>query len=254
MDPIDPYVSALLRRAEDDPDVVGLVLCGSSAEVARRDQWSDHDFLMITADGTPERYRTDLSWLPDSDAIAFSFRETAHGLKALYTSGLMVEFAVFDQDEFAGCALNHYRVALDRGGIAEIASRVHERSMRPRDTDGVAEFRLFLSLIYIGTGRARRGELLSANVMIRAYATEHLIRVARDQLPDPRTTRLDDLDTWRRFETADPELARRLDAALALPIEQAAQSLLDAADAHLPGIWLDYPAADSATVRRLLGW
>ncbi|MDQ5975545.1 MAG: hypothetical protein QG661_2754, partial [Actinomycetota bacterium] len=83
-DPADPFVDTLIATAEADPHVVGLVLAGSSAQPWRRDRWSDHDFLMITADGTPERYRTDLSWLPDNEQIAFWFRETAHGLKVLY--------------------------------------------------------------------------------------------------------------------------------------------------------------------------
>ena len=36
------------------------------------------------------------------EQIAFWFRETAHGLKVLYRTGLLVEFAVFDRGEFAG--------------------------------------------------------------------------------------------------------------------------------------------------------
>ena len=51
----------------------------------------------VTQDGTPERYRTDLQWLPDADTIGWWFRETAHGLKVLYRGGLLLEFAVFDQ-------------------------------------------------------------------------------------------------------------------------------------------------------------
>ena len=102
----DPFIDALIAQLEADPAVLGLVLAGSSAEPHRRDRWSDHDFLVITQDGTPEAYRTDLSWLPFAEDIGFSFRETAHGLKVLYRSGLFIEFAVFDRSEFAGCALN----------------------------------------------------------------------------------------------------------------------------------------------------
>ena len=130
----DPFIRALVARLEADPDVVGLVLAGSSAETARRDEWSDHDFLLITQDGTPERFRTDLAWLPDADAIGYWFRETAHGLKVLYRGGLLLEFAVFDRAEFATCALNHYAVVIDRGGVAEAASVVATNNTvaRPR--------------------------------------------------------------------------------------------------------------------------
>ena len=250
----DPFIRRLIEAAEADPDVVGLVLAGSSAETGRRDEWSDHDFLVITQDGTPERYRTDLAWLPDPDEIAFSFRETPHGLKALYRSGLMAEFAVFDRVEFAGCALNHYDVAVDKGGIAEAAAQVMERSMVPRPVDRRAEFRNVLSIIYIATGRARRGERLSANVYVRAYATEHLLRLVRDLLPAADRPELDSLDVWRRFEEVDPDLGADLDLALARPVEEAARTLLDLVDRELAVRWPDYPADETRLIRTLLGW
>jgi hypothetical protein len=248
----DPFITTLLANAQQDPRVLGLVLCGSSAEVGRRDQWSDHDFLMITVDGTPEDYRTDLSWLPDAESIAFSFRETAHGLKALYRNGLMIEFAIFDAAEFAGCALNHYAVVLDRSDITQVAAAVRDRSMAPRPIDRLAEFRLFLSLIYIGTGRARRGERLSAHVMIRTYALEHLLRTVRDILESGSTEQLDALDVWRRFETADADLAGRIDSALARPIEDCARDLVEIAMDWLPRNWPECPVSEAAAVVELL--
>jgi hypothetical protein len=250
----DPFIQSLVRNLVADPDVVGLVLAGSSAETARRDRWSDHDFLVITEDGTPERYRTQLEWLPDPAAIAFWFRETAHGLKVLYRTGLMVEFAVFDRAEFAGCALNHYAVAIDRGGIADAAAAVRGRTMTFRHVDRAVEFRTLLSLLYVGTGRARRGELLSANVFVRNYAVDHLLRLARDLLPDDQGRRLDALDVWRRFETADADLAREIDASLSLPVEPAARALLDVADRWLLAHWPEYPREDTEVLRGLLGW
>ncbi|MDP1879211.1 MAG: hypothetical protein Q8M17_16815 [Actinomycetota bacterium] len=252
--PDDPFIDRLVATAQTDPDVVGLVLAGSSAQVERRDEWSDHDFLLITEDGTPERYRTDLSWLPDPAGIALWFRETPHGLKVLYRSGLLVEFAVFDRGEFAGCALNHYAVAVDKAGIAEAAAGIQGRSLAPSPVDRLAEFRNFLCLVYIATGRARRGERLSANAFTRFYATEHLLRLLRDLLPADRRGQLDKLDVWRRFETAEPRIAAGIDAALARPAEEAARALLDLAEADLPALWPEFPVDEARVVRGLLGW
>jgi hypothetical protein len=259
----DPFMDALVRELSADPRVVGLVLAGSSAETARRDQWSDHDFLVVTEDGTPEGYRADLSWLPqgerlpDGDRLAFSFRETPHGLKALYRSGLLLEFAVFDRAEFAACALNHYSVVIDRGGITDLAREVHSRTTSATTIsapDPLASLRAFLSLVYIGTGRARRGERLSANVFIRDYATAHLLRLLRVVVlgDDPATAVLDDLDPWRRFEQAAPDLAARIDSALARPIEEVGPDLLRVADGELRERWPAYPAQDTALVLALL--
>jgi hypothetical protein len=248
----DPFLDRLIDTADTDPRVVGLVLAGSSAEPERRDRWSDHDFLLVTADGTPEEYRTDLSWLPFADDIGFWFRETAHGLKVLYRSGLIIEFAVFDRSEFAGCALNHYAVAVDHGGITDLAAQVADRSLAPSALDQTATWRHVLSLVYIGTGRARRGERLSANVLIRDYATAHLLRLVHSLLSPDERRQLDELDPWRRIELAVPDLAGRIDDALSGPVDAAGLALLSCADPFLRDRWADYPQADTDLVVRLL--
>jgi hypothetical protein len=250
----DGFIRELTDRLAADPQVVGLVLAGSSADTGRRDEWSDHDFLLITEDGTPEGYRTDLSWLPDPAGIAYSLRETAHGLKTLYRSGLLIEYAVLDRAQFADSALNHYAVVIDAGGVSEMARAIHARSMQPPAVDRLAEFRNLLSLIYIAVGRSRRGERLSADGYVRHWVVEHLLRLLGDLLPSGVRKDLDVLDVWRRFETASPVLAREIDDALALPVEDAARALLDLADRELTARWTDYPAAETELIRTLLGW
>ena len=255
----DPFLDALVATLSADPHVLGLVLAGSSARPERRDRWSDHDFLVVTVDGVQEQYRTDLTWLPEADDIAWSFRETAHGLKVLYRSGLLLEFAVFDRAEFSTCALDDYRVVIDRAApdrhgevtIAEVAAAVSERSIGAEDVDPVAAFRHFLALVYVGTGRARRGERLSANVVLRDYATAALLRVVRAVHPalDPR---LDRLDPWRRVHLVWPEFAAALDEALSRPVDAVGPALLDVAAGHLPEMWPQWPSADAAHLRSLL--
>jgi hypothetical protein len=245
----DAFLDRLIATLAADPLVEGLVLCGSSAQRARRDAYSDHDWLLVTASGTQETYRTDLSWLPDHDHLLLAFRETAHGLKGLYRSGLVVEFAVFDRAEFDGCVLNHYEVVIDRGGIAQAAERIAARSLAPRPTDPLIELRHVLALIVIADGRARRGERLSAGVFLRAYAAEHLLRLARLFLPDGP---LDALDPWRRVERADPTLARILDDALARPVDEAGLALLEVLTTWLPAHWPDFPRTEVDAVRAML--
>lgn len=250
----DPFLDVLVEQLTADPEVLGLVLAGSSAARVRRDEWSDHDFLVITTEGNAEQYRSDLSWLPDAGDIAFSFRETAHGLKALYRSGLLIEFAVADSGELATFALADYAIALDKGGVAELAGQVHARTggRAPERVDPIFSFRMFLSLAYIGTGRARRGERLSANVFLRDYATSHLLRCAFAVLPADAAV-LDPLDPWRRVEHALPGFAAAVDAALAQPVEHVGGALLDVATAHIEPTWPECPHADLVLVRALLG-
>src|SRR5262249_45257236 len=91
------FTAALVARLEADPDVIALVMVGSASGLPPApDEFSDHDFFVITRTGAQERFRCECAWLPDAESIALSFRDTAHGLKVLYASGHIAEFAVFD--------------------------------------------------------------------------------------------------------------------------------------------------------------
>ncbi|MCC7207592.1 MAG: hypothetical protein IT323_09805, partial [Anaerolineae bacterium] len=106
------FIDALRTRLEADPRVVGLVLLGSTADKSHApDEYSDHDFFVITTPGAQEHFRTHLDWLPDPDSIVLAVRETAHGLKILYTSGHILEFAVFDLAEIGAATVNDFAIA-----------------------------------------------------------------------------------------------------------------------------------------------
>lgn len=248
----DNFLATLQAWAHGEPDVVGLVLCGSSADQARRDRWSDHDFLVVTRPGRAEAYRADWSWLPWPTDVAFAVRDTAHGLKALYRNGLLIEFAVFDREEFDDCVLNHYAVVVDRDGIAEQAALVRARSTPPPSVDRVAILRCFLSSIYVGTGRVRRGERVSGGLHLRSYAVGHLLRLAYDLIPPDARGQLDVLDPARRIERGDAGFAAALDDALARPVEDVGLALLAVMDELGARRWPQYTADETALVRELL--
>ena len=79
--------ASLLERQ----NVLGLVLVGSTADTSRVDEWSDHDFFVVTEPGSAESLRQDLSWLPDHEQIIMSPRETDHGLKVVYQNSHVLE-------------------------------------------------------------------------------------------------------------------------------------------------------------------
>ena len=55
------YTAALTQSLADDPRVLGLIALGSMAEQDYLpDQWSDHDFFVVTIPGQQEAFRTDL--------------------------------------------------------------------------------------------------------------------------------------------------------------------------------------------------
>ncbi len=238
----------LLAAAAADCKVIGLVALGSMArQDYEPDRFSDHDFFLVTVPGVQQSFRDDLAWLPDASAIALAFQETAHGLKVLYRSGHLLEFAVFDLDELRLARVNRYLVLLDRADVAarlaDLAARTTATARAEAPGDRVL-FGQFLCHLAIGAGRYARGERASGRHVVFAYAQQELLQLIARRVAAQESHLLDNLDPWRRFERVYPELGDRLSRAAALPAPAAARLLLGIAeDTLLPQLHdLDAPA------------
>lgn len=217
------YQTQLTDLVAQRPEVIGLIFVGSAAATHRVDQYSDQDFFVVVEQRAGEGFRQDLSWLPNHKTIALHPRETAHGLKVVYQNGDVLEFAVFEDSELELSAANDYRVVLDRANLAERMAKIAKRSI-PSEVNRSQEFELFLSLILIGVGRARRGEVLAAEQHIKGYALNHALRLIRLAKPVSES-RKDSLNAYRRFEFDYPELGRELAEVMLMPTEESAKSL-----------------------------
>jgi hypothetical protein len=202
------FQSQMVQKLQGIPEALGLMFAGSAADLTRVDQYSDQDFYLIVQDGTAEGFRQQLSWLPHHKEILLSPRETEHGLKVLYRDGTMLEFAVFEIGELpTHMAPTDNRVVFDRGGVQEIISRITFKPSKPFDP--VTEYELFLTLIQIGVGRVKRGEVLAGSQHIKSYALNHLLGLVRHFEPGSSASE-DALNRYRRFETSHTEIGKRL--------------------------------------------
>jgi hypothetical protein len=198
----DAFTDALVASLRDR--VLGLVAVGSMA--GDPDEWSDHDFLVVTAPGLQEEHRRDLSWLPDAARVLTSIRETAHGVQVIYDDGHLLEFAVFEPDELALASVNRYRVLFDH---ADVAERLTAIAARPSAGDDRREFGMFLSGILVGGGRARRGEELSGAWLVKGQSVRALAALlggGGDDLDPLRRLRHPELEALMRAGTVDAAL------------------------------------------------
>jgi hypothetical protein len=225
------FTEELRAQLTDDASVIGLVAVGSMAERDYApDQWSDHDFFVITQSGGQEALRVDLGWLPRRDRVALSFRETEHGLKVIYDDGHMIEFAVFDLDEIALADLNRYRVLIDRGDVEERTASVQSR-VRPQPSDEFL-FGMTVASALVAAGRARRGELLAAGFFVM-WTLKHLTALLVRAIPSASAATLDEFDSLRRFDFAYPQLGAELAEIVRRDPDAAAAALLDVAEREL---------------------
>jgi hypothetical protein len=250
----DDFTVRLRERLAADGRVVGLVALGSmSGEPPEPDEWSDHDFFVISRPGEQEGLRTELSWLPDASEISFGFRETAHGLKVLYRSGHLLEFAVFDLDELSVARVNRYRTLLDRADVEERMRGLRERSAaeaEQRQGDSRWLSGQLITALLVGAGRYLRGERLAGRAAVQA-AAGHLVQLLSRVLPAEHGV-LDSLDPLRRFERAHPRVGEEIDDALGRPSPEAALLLLRLAQRELADRLPEFPKDAARAVERRL--
>ena len=226
------FENQLTKLINSDDLALGLIFLGSAAEHSRIDQWSDHDFFVVTLEGNAEQLRQDLSWLPNSENIVLSPRETAHGLKVLYSDGHVLEFAVFNDSELEIASANDFLVTVDKPGtIKERMVLIKERSAtkaKESKFDPESTFEILLVQLLLGVGRARRGESLIAGEHIRSWAVSSLVQLFRFwSEPLQGTSQLtDNLNSLRRFEKQYPELGKALEKAQASSTEECAKLVL----------------------------
>lgn len=208
----------------------------------------------VTAPGRQERFRSSLDWLPAAGSIALELREHHGGVKVIYDDGHVLEFGITDLAGLAGWAANAFDVLYDAGGVAEAMADIVAKPLPTGAPDDVRDVSLVLTQLFIGVGRARRGELLSAGNSIRSEAVGYLLPVLGRRITATGTLRLDSLDPRRRFETAHPALGARIDDLLTRRPEDCARALLDLTEEMLSPGWADFPHRGVAAVRARLCW
>ena len=250
----DRFTAELHASVSSLPGVIGLVMTGSAAERSRLDEWSDHDFIVVTTRYATEAVRTRLDWLPRPTKLVFVSPVPGDGFRAMYEDGHVLEFDVAPLDEVAGWQANDCTVILDRGGVEEGMATIAAKKKPHVNIHAEHEIRQFLALILIGVGRARRGETLIAGAAVRNAAVAHLVNVWQERMPAIAPERADNLDNWRRFEFVYPDFGPELSRAIARDVEPAARALLHVAERRIAPGWTGWPDDAVVAVRRRFGW
>jgi hypothetical protein len=252
------FTAALTANLAERPAALGLVALGSmAARDYPPDRWSDHDFFVIVDDDHEEAFRTDLGWLPDAHDVVLAVRETAHGFKAIYRSGHLIEFAVFTLEQLEIARVNRYRVLLDRLDLEARMARLQRAGsafVAETAQSDEAHIGQLLGLLLVGAGRYRRGERISGARFIHSYALDHLLALLIRHLPTEAEPKglLDGFDPTRRFERCYPTLGATLAELATLPVPAAALALLELTERELAERLRDYPWQASGVVRAQL--
>jgi hypothetical protein len=197
------------RALERSGHAWALLALGSvGLERERLDAYSDLDFFAVVEPGYKTQYIEDLDWLTAVAPVAFSFRNTPAGHKLLYTDGIFCEFAVFEPDELQHVPFAAGRVVWVRDGVD--VSALQPGSVRePAPVDVEREVGEALTNLYVGLGRFRRGEKLSAARLVQGAAVDRILALAASVEPEKAAGR-DPFAPERRAEQRFPVTATQL--------------------------------------------
>jgi hypothetical protein len=203
-------LDAIGRAVRDSGHGLALLALGSvGLEQDRLDAYSDLDFFVVVEDGHAQDYIADLGWLAAVAPIAYSFQNTAQGHKVLFADGIYAEFAVFTPGELARSAFPPARVVWKAEGVPDRIG-LPEWVPGPRDPRPVEELvGEALTNLYVGLGRYRRGERLSALRFKQGYAVDRKLELA-DQIETEQAGHRDPFGRERRFEQRFPGVAQEL--------------------------------------------
>lgn len=184
--------------------VIGLGSVG--VERKRLDEFSDLDFFVIVLAGHKQEFIENLSWLSASGPLAYAFRNTGDGYKALYEDGIFCEFAVFEEAELSQIPFAEGQFVWKHPSAAEDLHRPKLPAPKPHENSTEWLLGELLTNLYVGVSRFRRGEKLSAMRFVQGYAIDRLIELlARKEIAGR-----DIFTPERRVEVREPELATQL--------------------------------------------
>lgn len=167
-------IAESLKNSQKAYALLGLGSVGLESE--RMDEYSDLDFFVIVKEGLKQEFIDDLSWLKESGEQGYALRNTVDGYKFLYADGVFCEFAVFELHELVGIPFSEGRVIWAEDGFdcallkPSTRAGVYERS---KDIEWIIGESL--TNLYVGLGRFRRGEKLSAFKFVQVFSADRIL-------------------------------------------------------------------------------
>jgi len=197
-------IGASLERSGHALALIGLGSVG--LDLQRLDAWSDLDFFAIVETGHKQEYLQNLSWLTDLAPVSFFFQNTVDGYKLLFTDGVFCEFAVFEPAELQTAVYSPGRLVWKQPHVPESWSHPLQEPIQPAKHHHAWLLGEALTNLYVGLGRDRRGEKLTAHRYIQNYAVDRVLELIED-LQSAQPVMRDGFDLNRRFEQRFPDRA-----------------------------------------------
>ncbi len=203
-------LDAIGLSLQDTGHALALLALGSvGTELDRLDAYSDLDFFVVVQEGCVPLYLEDLGWLQAVCPIAYSFRNTAIGYKILFEDGIYGEFAIFTAAELALASFPAARIVWKAAGVDAAIRLPRQVPAAPAERPTEELVGEIVTNLYVGLGRAARGERLSALRFIQLYPVDRILELA-PRIETEQMAHRDPFTAERRAEQRFPTLAQEL--------------------------------------------
>jgi hypothetical protein len=204
-------LDAIGKSLQESSHALALIGLGSvGIELERLDIYSDLDFFAIVEEGFKSHYIENLGWLSQIYPIAYRFRNTPDGYKLLFEDGIFCEFAVFEISELGTIPFTRGRIIWKQPYIEESILMPSAVSASASEANVARLVGETITNLYVGVGRFRRGEKLSAARFIQQYAVDRILELSALLEKEQSTTAKDIFSPERRFEQRFPNIAQQL--------------------------------------------
>ena len=185
---------------EKSGHALALIGLGSvGLELHRLDEFSDLDFFVIVEAGYKQQYLNDLNWLSQLCPVDYYFLNSRDGYKLLFADGVFCEFAIFEPDELQEIPFAAGRIVWKQEHVSETISEPAKGRKIHTKRDQAWLLGEALTNLYVGMGREKRGERLSASRFIQGYAVDRVLELM-EWIQDSQPVTRDEFSLERRFE------------------------------------------------------
>jgi len=203
-------LDAIGHSLEKSGHALALIGLGSvGVEVERLDAYSDLDFFAIVKNDYKQDYIQNLEWLSSLCPIAYCFRNSPDGYKLLFQDGIFCEFAVFEQVELQSISFARGRIVWKQPWVEDTICVPVVATPSPSAQTVEWLVGEALTNLYVGLGRFRRGEKLSAARFIQNYAVDRILELSV-RLEQETDVPKDRFTQDRRFEQRFPGVSQNL--------------------------------------------
>lgn len=221
------YIKLLQGALDSNPDIQALALL-NTPEGPDEVPGAGLSFMLITQAQKQGFYRSQISWLPRHEDIAFFTHDDTHVIRVFYQDGLLLDIAVYDKSELFLGQFDNYQLLFDHAGLnRDLDQVVQMTQLRAQTHQAPLEilWERLLYTLYKGLLRSDQKEALSAHHLLTQVGVDIVLQLLIALHPEWKAQHPDRSDIRLGWSRLSPHWDQVLSRLITLPAGQFVKEL-----------------------------